>query len=58
MSGDAVAQFNIHDAKTHLSQIIERVEHGEEITPRLLARHSRRSASSAAHRPGRFAHSS
>lgn len=31
MSGDAAAQFNIHDAKTHLSQIIERVEHGEEI---------------------------
>jgi prevent-host-death family protein len=28
---DAAAQFNIHDAKTHLSQIIERVEHGEEI---------------------------
>jgi prevent-host-death family protein len=31
MSGDAAEQFNIHDAKTHLSQIIERVEHGEEI---------------------------
>jgi prevent-host-death family protein len=30
MSGDAV-QFNIHDAKTNLSRIIERVEHGEEI---------------------------
>jgi prevent-host-death family protein len=29
--GDAAAQFNIHDAKTHLSQIIERVERGEEI---------------------------
>jgi prevent-host-death family protein len=28
---DAAAQFNIHDAKTHLSQIVERVEHGEEI---------------------------
>jgi prevent-host-death family protein len=28
---DAASQFNIHDAKTHLSQIIERVEHGEEI---------------------------
>ncbi|MFC7535230.1 type II toxin-antitoxin system Phd/YefM family antitoxin [Actinoplanes sp. GCM10030250] len=25
------AQFNIHDAKTNLSRIIERVEHGEEI---------------------------
>jgi prevent-host-death family protein len=24
-------QFNIHDAKTNLSKIIERVEHGEEI---------------------------
>jgi prevent-host-death family protein len=31
MSGDAVAQFNIHDAKTNLSRIIERVERGEEI---------------------------
>jgi prevent-host-death family protein len=31
MSGDAAAQFNIHDAKTNLSRIIERVEHGEEI---------------------------
>ncbi|MFI5890851.1 type II toxin-antitoxin system Phd/YefM family antitoxin [Actinoplanes sp. NPDC051513] len=28
---DAPAQFNIHDAKTNLSRIIERVEHGEEI---------------------------
>jgi prevent-host-death family protein len=27
----AGAQFNIHDAKTHLSRIIDRVEHGEEI---------------------------
>lgn len=24
-------RFNIHDAKTHLSRIIDRVEHGEEI---------------------------
>jgi prevent-host-death family protein len=32
MSGEAAAQFNIHDAKTNLSRIIERVEHGEEIT--------------------------
>lgn len=24
-------QFNIHDAKTHLSRILERVERGEEI---------------------------
>ncbi|WP_067470274.1 type II toxin-antitoxin system Phd/YefM family antitoxin [Nocardia amamiensis] len=29
--GNAAEQFNIHDAKTHLSRIIERVEHGEEI---------------------------
>lgn len=28
---EAAAQFNIHDAKTHLSRIIDRVEHGEEI---------------------------
>ncbi len=25
------AQFNIHEAKTNLSRIIDRVEHGEEI---------------------------
>ena len=31
MSADTGAQFNIHDAKTNLSRIIERVEHGEEI---------------------------
>ncbi len=31
MSGGGAAQFNIHDAKTNLSKIIERVEHGEEI---------------------------
>jgi prevent-host-death family protein len=31
MFSDAVEQFNIHEAKTHLSRIIERVEHGEEI---------------------------
>jgi prevent-host-death family protein len=31
MSGEPAAQFNIHDAKTNLSRIIERVEHGEEI---------------------------
>jgi prevent-host-death family protein len=31
MSGDAAEQFDIHDAKTNLSRIIERVEHGEEI---------------------------
>ena len=27
----AASQFNIHDAKTNLSKIINRVEHGEEI---------------------------
>lgn len=27
----ALPQFNIHDAKTNLSRIIDRVEHGEEI---------------------------
>ncbi|WP_326561744.1 type II toxin-antitoxin system Phd/YefM family antitoxin [Micromonospora sp. NBC_01796] len=31
MSGEAAMQFNIHDAKTNLSRIIDRVEHGEEI---------------------------
>ncbi|MDG9676248.1 type II toxin-antitoxin system prevent-host-death family antitoxin [Micromonospora sp. DH14] len=31
VAGEAAAQFNIHDAKTNLSRIIERVEHGEEI---------------------------
>jgi len=31
MAGEGAAQFNIHDAKTNLSRIIERVEHGEEI---------------------------
>ncbi|HYY18378.1 MAG TPA: type II toxin-antitoxin system prevent-host-death family antitoxin [Streptosporangiaceae bacterium] len=31
MSADSVEQFNIHEAKTNLSRIIERVEHGEEI---------------------------
>jgi prevent-host-death family protein len=28
---EALASFNIHDAKTNLSRIIDRVEHGEEI---------------------------
>jgi prevent-host-death family protein len=32
MPGDTSTQFNIHEAKTNLSRIIERVEHGEEIT--------------------------
>ncbi|GAA5097302.1 type II toxin-antitoxin system Phd/YefM family antitoxin [Nocardia iowensis] len=31
MSGGAAEQYNIHDAKTNLSRIIERVERGEEI---------------------------
>lgn len=31
MSVEPVSQFNIHDAKTNLSRIIERVERGEEI---------------------------
>ncbi len=31
MSAESAEQFNIHDAKTNLSRIIERVEHGEEI---------------------------
>jgi prevent-host-death family protein len=30
MSADAV-HYNMHDAKTHLSRIIERVERGEEV---------------------------
>ena len=31
MVAESRSQFNIHDAKTNLSRIIERVEHGEEI---------------------------
>jgi prevent-host-death family protein len=31
MSAEALAQFNIHEAKTYLSRIIERVEKGEEV---------------------------
>lgn len=31
MTGEAAAQFNIHEAKTNLSRIVERVERGEEI---------------------------
>jgi prevent-host-death family protein len=31
MAAEAATQFNIHDAKTNLSRIIDRVEHGEEI---------------------------
>jgi prevent-host-death family protein len=31
MPNEALDHFNIHDAKTNLSRIIDRVEHGEEI---------------------------
>jgi prevent-host-death family protein len=31
VSGDAAAQYNIHDSKTNPSRIVERVERGEEI---------------------------
>lgn len=31
MSADAAEQFNVHEAKTHLSRILERVERGEEV---------------------------
>lgn len=31
MSAESAEQFNIHEAKTNLSRIIDRVEHGEEI---------------------------
>jgi prevent-host-death family protein len=31
MPENAAEQFNIHEAKTNLSRIIDRVEHGEEI---------------------------
>lgn len=31
MPSEPATQFNIHDAKTNLSRIIDRVEHGEEI---------------------------
>jgi prevent-host-death family protein len=31
VAAESSSQFNIHDAKTNLSRIIERVEHGEEI---------------------------
>ncbi|HIV58523.1 MAG TPA: type II toxin-antitoxin system Phd/YefM family antitoxin [Candidatus Stackebrandtia faecavium] len=28
----SAARYNIHEAKTHFSKIVERVEHGEEVT--------------------------
>ena len=31
MPGSAAESYNIHEAKTQLSRIIDRVEHGEEI---------------------------
>ena len=31
MSSESAAEFNIHDAKTNLSRIVDRVESGEEI---------------------------
>jgi prevent-host-death family protein len=31
MSKGTVEQFNIHEAKTHLSRIIDRVEEGQEV---------------------------
>lgn len=31
MGADGAEQFNIHEAKTHLSRIIERVEKGEQV---------------------------
>ena len=31
MGGEAAEQFNIHEAKTQLSRIIERVEKGEQV---------------------------
>lgn len=31
MSAESADQFDVHEAKTNLSRIIERVEHGEEI---------------------------
>jgi prevent-host-death family protein len=31
MASEPLPQFNIHDAKTNLSRIVERVEHGEVI---------------------------
>lgn len=31
MVGNAAEQYNIHEAKTQLSRILEKVEHGEEV---------------------------
>ena len=43
MSRDATARFNVHDAKTNLSRILERVQRGEEIIVAGQALRSRRS---------------
>ena len=43
MSAEA-AHYNMHDAKTHLSRIIERVERGEEIIIAKAGRPSRRTS--------------
>lgn len=43
-------QVNIHEAKTHLSKLLERVENGEEI---VIARNGRPIAELIAHRPRR-----
>lgn len=31
MVAESIDQFNIHDAKTNLSRLVDRAEHGEEI---------------------------
>lgn len=31
MAAESSAQFNIHEAKTNLSRLVDRAEHGEEI---------------------------
>ncbi|MGH8795308.1 MAG: type II toxin-antitoxin system Phd/YefM family antitoxin [Stackebrandtia sp.] len=31
MSALPASQYNIHEAKTHFSKLVERVEHGEEV---------------------------
>ena len=43
-------QVNVHEAKTHLSKLLERVENGEEI---VIARNGKPVAKLSAHRPER-----
>jgi prevent-host-death family protein len=43
-------QVNIHEAKTHLSKLLERVENGEEI---VIARNGKPVANLAAYKPKR-----